>query len=328
MGENKIRLNYLDMSKGFGILLVIAGHIYERNSFAEVWIYSFHMPLFFIISGMLLNYSNINDNMINIIKKKIKSIILPYFTFEIVAIIIYLIESNLFTLEAIRWSVIDCILVYYCRAGATWFLPCLFVAEILFVVLKKYIKNDKIIVIISLGLYIISLIINTEKHFLILLLKSLNGLGFIMFGYYMLNYIQERKINKIYLGVLFILSIILAKLNGEVVLNELKFNNIFLYTVTSIIGSMLIIFIFKNIKYNKFLIYFGKNSLIIMATHLIIQRYFIDIITGINRYDYFEGTIVFIIAVIIQIPIIEIINKYLPFMIGKCTKKNTQTITD
>lgn len=31
MGENKIRLNYLDMSKGFGILLVIAGHIYMKE---------------------------------------------------------------------------------------------------------------------------------------------------------------------------------------------------------------------------------------------------------------------------------------------------------
>ena len=40
------RLNYLDMCKGFAILLVVLGHIYERGSMAEVWIYSFHMPLF------------------------------------------------------------------------------------------------------------------------------------------------------------------------------------------------------------------------------------------------------------------------------------------
>ena len=47
----KKRLNYLDYAKGIGILLVVLGHIY--NNSVKLWIYSFHMPLFFIISGYL-----------------------------------------------------------------------------------------------------------------------------------------------------------------------------------------------------------------------------------------------------------------------------------
>lgn len=48
------RIGYIDIAKGIGILLVYIGHCdldYKSNLF--LWIYSFHMPLFFFISGSL-----------------------------------------------------------------------------------------------------------------------------------------------------------------------------------------------------------------------------------------------------------------------------------
>lgn len=53
--KDKTRLEYLDAAKGLGILLVILGHIYAWNpninrKILVTWIYSFHMPLFFIVS--------------------------------------------------------------------------------------------------------------------------------------------------------------------------------------------------------------------------------------------------------------------------------------
>lgn len=43
----KQRIPYIDTLKGFTILLVIIGHIYSMNNPIKIWIYSFHMPLFF-----------------------------------------------------------------------------------------------------------------------------------------------------------------------------------------------------------------------------------------------------------------------------------------
>lgn len=52
-----MRIQYLDNLKGFAILLVVLGHCvqstvtgYDDNPIFKV-IYSFHMPLFFMISG-------------------------------------------------------------------------------------------------------------------------------------------------------------------------------------------------------------------------------------------------------------------------------------
>lgn len=50
MSEQTKRIEALDVAKGIGIILVIIGHL--SSSYLHDWIYSFHMPLFFIISGI------------------------------------------------------------------------------------------------------------------------------------------------------------------------------------------------------------------------------------------------------------------------------------
>ena len=52
------RMTYLDCAKGVAIILVVLGHIDMGNNPLNNWIYSFHMPLFFVLSGMLMSYKN------------------------------------------------------------------------------------------------------------------------------------------------------------------------------------------------------------------------------------------------------------------------------
>lgn len=49
----KERLDYIDIAKGFAILAVIVGH-YSDISLVDRFIWSWHMPLFFILSGYFL----------------------------------------------------------------------------------------------------------------------------------------------------------------------------------------------------------------------------------------------------------------------------------
>lgn len=61
------RLREIDIAKGYGIILVIMGHILTEGSFRE-WIYSFHMPLFFFLAGAVVSLGPLQD----IYKKKDK----------------------------------------------------------------------------------------------------------------------------------------------------------------------------------------------------------------------------------------------------------------
>ena len=49
--ENK-RIGWIDIAKGYGILLVILGHL--NVGLLGKWIYTFHMPLFFFCRDMYL----------------------------------------------------------------------------------------------------------------------------------------------------------------------------------------------------------------------------------------------------------------------------------
>lgn len=80
MGKYK-RVEWVDMLKGFGIILVMLGHA----SFPEALvteIYTFHMPLFFFLSGYVFSikkYSNFKDFLIH----KAKTLLLPLMVFSI-----------------------------------------------------------------------------------------------------------------------------------------------------------------------------------------------------------------------------------------------------
>ena len=73
------RNSQIDTLKGIGILLVVLGHnwitLEEKGTLFQL-IYSFHMPLFFIISGV---FTKEKENLLSFTKNKIDSILKPYF---------------------------------------------------------------------------------------------------------------------------------------------------------------------------------------------------------------------------------------------------------
>lgn len=54
------RIVWIDIAKGLGILLVIAGHLFLYDSKISAIIFSFHMPLFFFFAGMLEHDGDLN----------------------------------------------------------------------------------------------------------------------------------------------------------------------------------------------------------------------------------------------------------------------------
>ena len=72
------RIVYIDALRGFAILLVIVGHLIQFNYSSGIEnpifniIYSFHMPLFFFISGYVHSFSK-KYTPLSFIKKKSKT---------------------------------------------------------------------------------------------------------------------------------------------------------------------------------------------------------------------------------------------------------------
>ncbi|MBQ6078918.1 MAG: acyltransferase family protein [Muribaculaceae bacterium] len=73
MGKTTDRINWIDWLKVFAMFLVVYAHI-DTQSIANRVIFSFHMPLFFMISGFLYKQRSIKDEC----KVVFRSLFVPY----------------------------------------------------------------------------------------------------------------------------------------------------------------------------------------------------------------------------------------------------------
>jgi fucose 4-O-acetylase-like acetyltransferase len=126
------RLWWVDWSKSICIFLMVVGHSFYPEKGSIDWmtknlIYSFHMPLFFFVSGYLTKYKD--EKFIQFLKRQVKSLLIPYVFFNVVCFIIGLPISK-FAIDNNR--VIDTFIGGgHSFAGATWFLLSLFWIKIL-----------------------------------------------------------------------------------------------------------------------------------------------------------------------------------------------------
>lgn len=75
IAETRPRNAAIDVARGLGILAVVAGHSIASEK-AVVWIFAFHMPLFFFLSGYGAHYSVPAGRFL---LKKARALLLPYF---------------------------------------------------------------------------------------------------------------------------------------------------------------------------------------------------------------------------------------------------------
>ncbi|HEY9528673.1 MAG TPA: acyltransferase family protein, partial [Anaerolineales bacterium] len=138
------RIEYLDIAKGIGILLVVLGHNdFEVISlFVQRLIYSFHMPLFFFLSGYFLNTA---VPFFDFVKKRFNTLLKPFlFT-------IFLIYFTSISFEKMGFNTAITRTVkslygsgYYLDWVQLWFLPHLFAVSIyafLFITLVSRLRN-------------------------------------------------------------------------------------------------------------------------------------------------------------------------------------------
>jgi fucose 4-O-acetylase-like acetyltransferase len=133
---NKGRVAYIDIARGLGIMLVVLGHtLAEANYhvqnlnvlFLGQLIYSFHMPLFFFLSGMFFKP---DMRFPDLLKRRFDSLLKPYlFTLFLIYFVSVFYDKNLgLSTAAVR--IVKALYgnSYYLELywSQIWFLPALF----------------------------------------------------------------------------------------------------------------------------------------------------------------------------------------------------------
>lgn len=338
-----MRSNWVDSLKGMAIVLVVIGHLSTMFSglvFSGLnqYIYSFHMPLFFFISGYLINFEKYINVEKTYLTKRVSSLIIPYFFFSIIAYMFYITVDYLYqpqvqNVEMFGKGVFFNLYAIICSANGylidtpLWFLPCLFVTEMLFFMLRKRLKqNYKLIVLVivfSLLGFVYNIYIPLRMPWGIDM--ALTGIVFYSTGYFFRRKYEDLFFRKSYtfIFILFLIHIISSLTNPKVDMYKLIYNNYFMFYLSAFSGIFVYVYIFKMIRPSKILQFYGKNSLIILGLHYLIlstlkytlPTLFSHLNLQVNESIFFT-TELFLIFLLLT-PLIVIINRRFPYIIGK-----------
>ena len=263
------RIDWIDSLKGFGIFCVTFGHL-ACNYLLETHIYSFHMFLFFFLSGFLHN--NSDGSFKKYIIKKTKSLFLPFILWNALSCLIGLMLGKT-VYESIRlFLLLDGVM---CWNAPIWFLLLLYMASIIYFFVEKYIPHGKYLSIpLLMALWIL---VSGNNIFLklnivpVCLLFYILGSIFKQFHDKYNEIIRSKRQMLFFPAFLFLSMNILfgVVLNKRISFTGADFGNVFYCCLAAISGVLFYFILFENVRLlrtNKLLSYLGKNSLIIMAT--------------------------------------------------------------
>ena len=286
----------IDAAKGIGIYLVVLGHL-NTISALQVPIYSFHMPLFYIISGMLFckeKYPSFGA----FFKKRFRTLIIPYLIFSFISLLIWIVLT-LYPLGFTRENT-STIISYFVQIfidqdsskpcnTPLWFVPNLFLVECIYYFVSC-IKSKPahwltILVLAALGWYTESAYCPVDFSFLPWNASSaLFALGLYAIGNHfpalLMNPIpaMEKKAQIPYrllvFAVCFAVLVPLARYNGGVSFGRRELRNGFVFYATGLLGTVGVLSLSSLLQPSRLLNFCGRNSFYIMATHRIFQVLF------------------------------------------------------
>lgn len=274
------RKPFIDVLRGIGIILVILGHCH-RPELSLKLIQSFHMPLFFIISGYLFNREQIlTGSSKKYIKKKARALLLPYLFFSVFHYLLtlsQLIINDLpkaeFHEKAIRYF----IGLIYSRGtwywmpncSPIWFLTAMFVALFIFHLLMKASFKKQILFISLCTIFACLCSYTTLPKLPWNIDSACMSIIFLWFGYYCKqSKLLESKYTLIFIIPLLTLGAITAYFNpiDFVSIDSVIMGDVALMYISALSTSTaLLIIIYRFIKHNRFLEFMGRNTIIIIG---------------------------------------------------------------
>lgn len=288
---NRLYDENIDKLKGFGILLTVVGH--SGGPLSSI-IYLFHMPLFYFLSGYTFKESNA-DNIIFLVKKRLKSLYIPFIKYSLLFILLHNIfvkfglydNSLLYDKSTFKINLIKNFLFINTEQllGAFWFLTSLFFVNIMYGIIFRFLKGKNIeyMNFIIILLFILNITIFTKDiifnlsiadYYFLMFRISCSGIVFFHMGYICNKYKILKKINTHLLY--FIISIIYLYINTTYGSISMGGNNYgsspTFFIFNAIIGiyvSYCVIKYVVNENIEKMLIFIGKNTLPILALHML-----------------------------------------------------------
>ena len=343
--NNANRIEWIDYMKAFSIMAVVLYHTHIMPEIKTIS-YLVCLPAFFLCAGMFTNTSLTPKEFF---LKKTLRLLIPYLVFGVLTWIFWVFIGRhyghdtdasrpwWFPLMGLAIGKVD----YLIQDSPLWFLCCLVSLEWIYYGVSR-IRRIGVRWLIIISLAALGCILSYFQQNWIWGITS----AMIMLPIYALGAEKSTRIKDLSVSlksgwlVVLLLSSLIGLLLGylynpkiNISDNEVYNPLLFYLTVLSTIGLWYAVanLLYRHCCRFRGLLYIGSNTLIILCIHTL----FFSIVKGIGLIvhvplSFYETTIgsltLWAASLILMIPVIYIVNRFLPFMIGKPYRSNKSTL--
>lgn len=321
----KPRIDWIDLAKGFCILLVMWWHIKElysnrgftdRNEMLYMATY-FRMPLYFFLSGLFFKtYSGYFD----FLRRKTNKLLVPFVFFGLIGIVYSLVWADKLPAQRTWQNLYPFVPV--------WFLWCLLLMNNLFYLVRHLCRRRKPLIylcVVCLG--VIGYNAGGNYIHVLHVRSALTAMPFFVAGYAVRNHTnfltrRVRKYEWVFIAIAIFLLYGLVMFNGKVAI--LYVNNVYSVPVWALYlggaaGIYAILTLAKLLHRLPVISYLGRYSIIVLITHYPIVYLFPKswnrmLFHGFHGYCALEELV---LLACVQVPIICLCKRYLPWLFAQ-----------
>lgn len=338
-----MRVNWVDNAKAIGIVTIVLGHGPGLTTVVRDFFYTFHVPLFFFLSGVLLKTAYLQQPFGQYAKRNATRLITPYVFFWFFSFLLWVAFqvaggeaiSNLpsLALEQLRGLLEGTSAGLQAVNGVLWFYTSLFVTALVLFLFARHDALKVSLILLGFGIAgaLVPMLLKGE-HLpwnidLIPVSMVFYGAGYLIAREKWIDGISSRTSVVIAL-VAFAVTLAVTLINKKVDMSWQVFGDSYLlYLLGAFAGSALVIAIAKLIPASRVARYLSDNAIIIFSIHFPMFFAF----WGIGAYvlklprDFDQNSWMFavgysVLALLICIPIIAIIRRHMSWGLGARTR--------
>ncbi len=325
------RVNWLDVAKIIGIFCIYLGHFQYYAGYSYDFVFRFHVPLFFFLAGCAENFNT--RKIIPSILHKIETVLIPFYFFGIMSIIVDCLVRDSYSY--LKDKCIKLLLGAGREDGFVayqlWFLSSIFIAYILFYLVKWILRSRGLILLAGVVIYCVSEVFFHQLPSFYNIDYAFAYFHFFLIGYLVFPFL-DKWFNKSELFILNVIKLIIYILFlGVTILYFFRIDRERGWVTLPMANELVIIYVIigisffiaslvddKTFSYGTDTMYFCGNEYMIKTLFpFIVSLFGLNIITEEPMQCYFYTVLLFVIQHYFVIPAEKLVIKRIQGFISK-----------
>lgn len=350
------RIAMLDVARFLGICLVYYGHVVERimylgNPAAAAhykFVYSFHMPFFFVLAGMTLAPDKALLPAVRFFRKLAASRLVPYFFFSaLLALAAVFVPGHFVAVDVsspagYAKGAIATLMGFPVFNIPLWFLGCLVVVEILHHLLGRFLDTMPKLLATAALFYVTGYWLNLQVEFFPYHDFWTAHEAPVVYAFYLVGVALRRNLERLealpagrlwLAGAVFLAVLSLTwdmnkgpfRFFDAVVILAGGHGNVLLFPLTALAGSLLVLLVARGLGRNRFMLFMGENTLILFCLNGVFYHFLNGPYADWFAADFDGGWVSVCgvsaafsaLSLLACVPCVLALNRWLPQVAGK-----------